>query len=124
MYVHNKGSGLTRRSLMSVLAAMGALGATAALTSNAPIVSSQAQPRTVKIAYGDLNLSTPKGKQVLAQRIHQAVDLVCNQSDPRALQMWVEYRKCVQNASDSAWSQIRWRDKPIMEAGASAPPGP
>ena len=98
----------SRQILSSLLATMGALGATVALTSNSPIVSSDGQPRTVKVQYGDLNLTTRKGKEVLSRRIHQAVDLVCYQPDPRPLQMWSEYRKCMQNATDSAWSQIRW----------------
>jgi UrcA family protein len=78
----------------------------------------------VKVQYGDLNLSTPRGKQALSQRIHQAADLVCNQPDPRALQLWSEYRRCMQNATDSAWSQIHWPDKPIMEAAGTVPPKP
>ncbi|MEA3180649.1 MAG: hypothetical protein QOI59_4172 [Gammaproteobacteria bacterium] len=119
MDVHNDGSGFMRRTLVSVLAAMGVLGATAALTSNAPIVSSDGEPRTVRIEYGDLNLSTQKGKEVLSQRIRQAVDLVCFQPNSRALQMWSEYRKCMQNATDSAWSQIRWPEKPLMEAAGT-----
>jgi UrcA family protein len=121
MDVHNEGSGFMRRALASVLAVMGALGATAALTSNAPIVSSDGQPRTVRVEYGDLNLASQKGKEVLSKRIRQAVDLVCFQPDPRALQMWSEYRKCMQNSTDSAWSQIRWPERPIMEAARTEP---
>jgi UrcA family protein len=119
MDVHNESSGIIRRALVSVLAVMGALGATAALTFNAPIVSSEGQPRTVRVEYGDLNLATHKGKEVLSQRIRQAVDLVCYQPDPRALQMWSEYRKCMQSATDSAWSQIHWSEKPLVEAAGT-----
>jgi UrcA family protein len=103
---------------------MGALGATVALTSNAPIVSSDSDPRIVKIEYGDLNLSTPKGKQVLSLRIRQAVDLVCAEPDLRELALWQQYRKCMQNATDSAWSQIHWPQKRLMEAARTAPPAP
>ncbi len=124
MDVDNEGSSFTRRAQLSVLVAMGALGATAALTSNAPIVSSDGPARTVKVEYGDLNLSTLKGKQVLSQRIRQAVDLVCTEPNPRALAMWSEYRKCMQNATDSAWSQIHWPEKPLMEAARTPPPAP
>jgi UrcA family protein len=100
----------TQRVLSALLATAGALGATVAVTSNAPVVSSDGQARTVKIQYGDLNLSTSSGQQVLSQRIHTAVDLVCFQPEPRALQQWSQYRRCMQTATDSAWSQVRWPD--------------
>jgi UrcA family protein len=103
----NDGS-LTRRFQLAMLVAVGALGAGVALTSNAPIVSSEGEPRTVKVEYGDLNLGSQEGKDVLSRRIRRAVDLVCTESDSRMLTLWVEYRKCMQNATDSAWSQIRW----------------
>src|ERR1700742_671694 len=111
-----------QRVLAALLATTGAMGATVALTSNAPIVSSDGQARTVKVQYGDLNLSTPKGKEVLSQRIHQAVDLVCFQPDPRALQQWSQYRKCMQTGTDSAWSQILWPDTRVTVRNESVPP--
>jgi UrcA family protein len=113
-----------QRVLAALLATTGAAGATVALTSNAPIVSSDGQARTVKVQYGDLNLSTPKGKEVLSQRIHQAVDLVCFQPDPRALQQWSQYRKCMQTVTDSAWSQIRWPDTRVTVRNESVQPPP
>src|ERR1700733_5702797 len=104
MNVHNQGPRFTRRAQLTVLATIGALGATAALTSNAPIVSSNTNPRTVKIEYGDLDLATQRGKDVLSQRIRQAVDIVCAEPEPspRALETWAQYRKCMQNATDRA----------------------
>ena len=101
----------TQRGLAALLATMGTMGATAALTSNAPIVASDGQARSVRIQYGDLNLSSLRGQQVLSERIHSAVDLVCFQPEPRALQMWSQYRKCMENATASAWSQVRWPDE-------------
>ncbi len=120
MKAHNPGPRFTRRALLTVLATIGVLGATAALTSNAPVVSSETNPRTVKIEYGDLNLATRKGQDVLSQRIRQAVDIVCAEPEPnpRVLEMWSEYRRCMQNASDSAWSQIRWPAGQVKEAAA------
>jgi UrcA family protein len=101
----------SQRVLSGLLGVMGAFGATVALTSNAPIVESDGQARTVKVQYGDLNLSSLKGQQALSERIHHAVDLVCFQPEPRALQMWSEYRKCMESATASAWSQIRWPEE-------------
>jgi UrcA family protein len=98
----------TKRFQLAMLVAMGAMGATAALTSNAPIMSSRGDPRTVKIEYGDLNLASQMGRDVLTQRIRQAVGIVCTEPAARALALWSEYRKCIQNATDSAWSQVRW----------------
>jgi UrcA family protein len=104
----NEGSPqLTRRVQLALLFAVGALGVGVALTSNAPIVSSENKPRTVKVEYGDLNLASKEGRDVLARRIHRAADIVCNQPEGRLLAMWSEYRKCMLNATDSAWTQIR-----------------
>ena len=111
-----------QRVLSALLATAGVLGATVAVTSNAPIVSSDGPARTVKIQYGDLNLSTSKDQQVLSQRIHTAVDLVCFQPEPRALQQWSQYRRCMQVATDSAWSQVRWPDTRVTWRSESAPP--
>jgi UrcA family protein len=120
MKVHNPGPRFARRAQLTVLATIGVLGATAALTSNAPIMSSATNPRTVRIEYGDLNLATQKGKDVLSQRIRQAVNIVCAEPEPspRVLDMWSEYRRCMQNATDSAWSQIRWPPGQVKEAAA------
>jgi UrcA family protein len=104
-----------QRVLSALLATMGTLGAPVAVTSNAPIISTEGQARTVRVQYGDLNLSSTQGQKALSQRIHQAVDLVCFQPDTRALQQWSEYRKCMENATYSAWSQVRWPD---MQASA------
>jgi UrcA family protein len=108
MDIQTRGSQFTRRFQLAMLVAMGAMGATAALTSNAPIVSSMGDPRTVKIEYGDLNLASQRGRDVLTQRIRQAVGIVCTEPDQQALAMWSEFHKCMQNAADSAWSQVRW----------------
>jgi UrcA family protein len=107
MDIRTRRSQFARRFQLVMLVAMGAMGATAALTSNAPIVSSTSDPRTVKIEYGDLNLGSQRGRKVLTQRIRQAVGIVCDEPDKRALAMWSEFRRCMQNATDSAWSQVR-----------------
>jgi UrcA family protein len=99
---------LTRRFQLGLLVAAGALGGGVALTSNAPIVSSENEPRTVKVEYGDLNLASKEGRDVLARRIHWAADRVCSQPEGRILAMWSEYRKCMLNATDSAWTQVRF----------------
>ena len=104
------------RVLSALLVTTGSLGATVAVTSNAPIISTEGQARTVRVQYGDLDLGSAQGQKTLSQRIHQAVDLVCFQSDPRALQQWSEYRKCMENATYSAWSQIRGPEMPSSVA--------
>ncbi len=110
-----------QRVLSALLATTGALGATVALTSNAPIVISDGQARVVKVQYGDLNLATTQGQKALSQRIHQAVDMVCFQPDARALQQWSAYRKCMESATTSAWSQIRWPDARVSVRSESVP---
>ena len=59
----------------------------------------------------------------LSQRIRQAVNIVCAEPEPspRVLETWSEYRRCMQNATDSAWSQIRWPQSRVTEAAAVTP---
>ena len=97
------------RVLSALLVTTGTLGATVAVTSNAPIISTQGHA-TVRVQYGDLNLASAQGQKTLSQRIHQAVDMVCFQPDQRALKLWSEYRQCMQDATNSAWAQVRWSD--------------
>ena len=111
-----------QRVLAGLLATTGALGATVALTSNAPIVQSDGQVRSVKVQYGDLNLSSQKGQEALSQRIHKAVDLVCYEPETRTtLRLWSDYRKCVQDATSSAWSQVRWSEQRVTNRSEPGP---
>jgi UrcA family protein len=63
---------------------------------------------SVKVGYGDLNLTTRQGKDTLRRRIHRAADLVCGTPDARNLQLSMSYRSCMTNATNDALSQIRW----------------
>jgi UrcA family protein len=65
-------------------------------------------PRTVKVGYDDLNLTSQRGKDVLIRRIQRAADLVCGAPDARSLVMAASYRNCVTNATNGALSQVRW----------------
>jgi UrcA family protein len=65
-------------------------------------------PRTVKVGYDDLNLTSQRGKDVLLRRIQQAADSVCAAPDVRNLVMAASYRNCVTNATSNALSQVRW----------------
>ena len=65
-------------------------------------------PRTVKVGYEDLNLTTQRGKEALIRRIQRAADSVCGSPDARSLVMAASYRNCVTNATHGALSQVRW----------------
>jgi UrcA family protein len=64
--------------------------------------------QTVKVGYGDLNLTTRQGKQALVRRIQRAADLVCGAPDALDLTREASYRNCVTNATNGALSQVKW----------------
>ena len=65
----------------------------------------------VTVAYGDLDVSTATGAQVLAQRFQAGVDTACARPDMRDVKAMVEFNACKGAAVASATQQLN-------EAGA------
>ena len=65
----------------------------------------------VTVDYGDLNVATPTGAQVLAQRFGAGVDAVCARPDIRDVKANAEFTACKDAATTSAAQQLK-------EAGA------
>lgn len=61
-----------------------------------------------KVAYGDLDLATPGGQALLAQRLERAADAVCRYAGDgqAALQARMAYRNCYQAALTSGQTRM------------------
>ena len=98
---HNKSSSLARSALIAGLAALFVSTASHAAPSDFEKGSS------IKVKFGDLDLGTAEGVQVLYQRIEKAARRVCNNDaepgDPRWHSHW---RYCYQTAVAKAVSDV------------------
>lgn len=72
------------------------------------------QPRQVVIEYGDLNLSTIDGRDVLDQRLDRAVKIVCGNVRGEPLYMRIVIRKCATRTVKQIASQ---RDLAVAQFG-------
>jgi UrcA family protein len=108
MNAYRQQSRMRRPLQLLMLVAMGSVAAAAAAAADARIGDSGDDVVSVKVEYGDLNLTTQKGKDALERRIRHAADLVCGSPDARSLVMSAEYRACMTSATNTAWSQVKW----------------
>ena len=65
-----------------------------------------AQDAQVAIHYGDLDLATPAGTEVLGERIEAGVNAVCDRPDIRNLKAMVAWEQCRDAALTSAADQL------------------
>jgi UrcA family protein len=71
------------------------------------VSSAEAQARSVKIEYSDLNLATERGSQAMYRRLRSAAREVCGATpDLRELQLRVSWRECYDGAIDRAVREI------------------
>ena len=80
------------------------LAAAAALFCAAPVL---AQPfdivPSISVKYGDLNIGSPAGAQVLLKRIEAAANTACGGApDIRQLNQWSSFERCRRSAVDRA----------------------
>lgn len=52
------------------------------------------QPRQVVVQYGDLNLLSTNGRDLLDRRLHRAVQMVCGRGTGQHLYVKMAIRKC------------------------------
>ena len=65
-----------------------------------------AQDAQVAIHYGDLDLATPAGTEVLGERIEAGVNAVCDRPDIRNLKAMAAWEQCRDAALTSAADQL------------------
>jgi UrcA family protein len=88
--------------------AVAALNLTAAEARTArPQLSVDGETLRLEVGFGDLDLSTRRGAEVLVRRIQAAAETVCGPapSSPRALGAALAFRKCVKKTMDAAVRQ-------------------
>jgi UrcA family protein len=83
-----------------------ALASAAALLCGAPLAQAQgfSEPATVRVGYGDLDLSRAGGRAALELRIRQAIERVCPRRPlPSELGHYRLYREC----KAATWDGVR-----------------
>ena len=82
---------------------------TLAMLAGAPAMAStldDSAPPSVRVRFGDLNLSQPAGVRALRARIDSAARIVCGDYQSLDLQRTSVFRNCVAHARDAALAQI------------------
>jgi UrcA family protein len=85
-----------------------AVGTAAVATVPAHARVDESAPRSITVNVQDLDLSSPRGQDVLRRRIRWAADIVCGSPDTRDLRMVGEYRSCVNDAANEALAQLEF----------------
>jgi UrcA family protein len=93
------------------------LAAAAALSCAAPALAQTSDSvRSVAVKYGDLNIGSPAGAQVLLKRIGAAANTACGGApDIRELSRWPSFEACRRSAVDRAVVAV---DSPMLTAMA------
>jgi UrcA family protein len=73
--------------------------------------------RTMRVAYGDLNLATEQGSRALYARIEAAARQVCAPDDPRNLEAFAAARACKARAIARAVNDVH---SPMLAAAYAA----
>jgi len=98
--------------MMKKLSISAAIAVTLSSLAAAPAVAQDA----VTVHYGDLDLTTATGVQVLDQRLAAAVKAVCDRPDIRDLKSMVAYEQCKDSAMTSANEQLARQGAPVVAA--------
>jgi UrcA family protein len=96
---------MNTRQLIAICAATLAI-ATGASAQTIRVTDSDTQ-RSVKVSYGDLDLSHSEGAQVLINRVREASQIACGESPSLAnLEQAQAYRSCVVSTADQAIASV------------------
>jgi len=104
-------------------AAVLCLAAVVTLSCAAPVLARNSDTvPSVSVKYGDLNIRSPAGAQVLLRRIEAAADTACGGApDIRQLNEWANFEACRSSAVARAVVEV---DSPMLTAMAhGGPPG-
>ena len=91
---------------MTKLAFASAVAVALSTIAAAPVAAQDAPTAQVAINYGDLDLATPAGAEVLGSRINAGVKAVCDRPDIRNLKSMVAFEQCKDAAMTSANEQL------------------
>lgn len=87
---------------MNKFAINAAIAASLIFAAVAPAAPAAAESVAVQVSYGDLDLASPAGSKVLAQR----VDATCERPDIRDLKSVSTWEQCKDSARNSAMEQL------------------
>ena len=90
--------------------------AVAVALSSIAVAPAAAQENRVAIAYGDLDLTTTAGVQVLDARLEAGVKAVCDRPDIRDLKSMVAWEACKEAAMNSAHEQLARQGARVVAA--------
>jgi UrcA family protein len=93
------------KSIAAILAA-GIFALSCAATSGIAQAGEPSQVLTKIVKYGDLNLDSPQGAQVLYSRLRIAARSVCMPLESRELGQQHHWQTCVDHAVDSAVTEV------------------
>ncbi len=93
--------------------------ALAAIALAAQAASAQDTVRSLKVSYGDLNVHTAAGAELLYQRIRGAAHFVCG-ARGRSLLEQQQWRSCVRGAISEAVTRVHSPLLSALDAGAGA----
>lgn len=88
---------------MKITAIAAAMAASLSALAIAPAAAQEIQ---VAVPYGDINVASQAGSEILASRVRTAVDTACERPATRDLKMNAEWQNCRQAALESAASQL------------------
>lgn len=88
---------------MKMIPMIAAVAATAAF----PAVAIAQSPRSVTVAYADLDLSSPTGIAMLESRIEGAARRVCGQRSSPGVAEWNDHRNCLRDTRAAARTQAQ-----------------
>lgn len=91
----------------TAFAALGALSLVASV-GLPPAHAATTEVDSVRVAYGDLDLTAPEGAKVMLARIHRAASMICNNGQEERWDMARrnQVRACVRHASDEAVASL------------------
>jgi UrcA family protein len=104
-----------RGGMVALAACLLGAAAGTALATGAP--DDSAGGRTLRVAYGDLNLATEQGSRALYARIESAARQVCAPDDQRNLEAVAAARACRARAIAQAVSDVH---SPVLAAAYAA----
>jgi UrcA family protein len=87
--------------------------------SSIAVAPAAAQDAQVAIHYGDLDLATPAGTEVLGERIEAGVKAVCERPDIRVLKSMAAWEQCKDAALTSAAEQLARQGARVTLAAAN-----
>src|ERR1700722_10749514 len=99
------------QAIASILAT--AIVAFAGVSKGGAAMAAEPVTYSKRVTYGDLNLESAEGASVLYARLRRAAREVCSSLDGRELTLWSAWETCVNDALNSAVTQV---NKPTVTA--------